>query len=758
MEVLLRPEPGKPRLSIVLVDWSVRESFHSLDYLAQQTVDRSQYEVLWVEYYGTRPAEIQRRVERAKAGGPRPLDAWIVLELPREIRYHKHLLYNAGLLASRGEYVVFCDSDAMYRPSFVASILAAFDEHPDRVIHLDQVRSQARRYYPFCHPTFEELHASGGCALVNGAPPGLAATRDRLHRANYGACMAAPRDALLKIGGADEHLDYLGHICGPYDMTFRLVNLGLAEHWHPSEWSYHTWHPGTDGPAEYHGPHDGRGVSATALRNRENGRVLPYSENEGIRALRLSGRAGSRIEDLSLAHVEHWHEQRTPVRLPPRRHPLRWALQHPALGPAWAGQTLLDLSAYGLLVARTVGAPADPGGEPKTPHEPLGVRVRVPLARLRDFAARTSRMAAVTADLLALHRELVARCRQKLAALASQDVEAIAILGDGAAARTLRAIAADHGIRVLVCSGDPGRLADAPDVPVIVSERHNVSAHVRELERAGIPARRIQPLDPLWIDPDRGHDSSTATAIGAIELSIVLPSRGRPQLAARLLDELHRTAAEPARIEVLLMLDDDDPDSHALDHPALRVRKRIGPRLSMGRLTNAAASQASGRAVFLLNDDVRVRTPGWDAEISRTLQSFPDGIACLYPNDLHQRRRNATFPILSRAALGAIGQVTEPGLHHYHIESHLMAIFRRLRRLGHDRLVYLEHVAFEHMGAPRPARIEQKGPDGHDDAALYASLRRERAHAARRLTAAILEGARAAQPALAGAPRLPSPR
>jgi len=56
---------------------------------------------------------------------------------------------------------------------------------------------------------------------------------DPLHTRNYGACMSALREDLVDIGGADEHLDYLGHICGPYEMTFRLVNAGRKEIWHP---------------------------------------------------------------------------------------------------------------------------------------------------------------------------------------------------------------------------------------------------------------------------------------------------------------------------------------------------------------------------------------------------------------------------------------------------------------------------------------------------------------------------------------------
>jgi len=70
-------------------------------------------------------------------------------------------------------------------------------------------------------------------------------------------------------------------------MTFRLVNAGRKEIWHPKEFLYHTWHPGTDGKRNYLGPHDGRNMSTTALKARMTGRISPLVENPAMRMLRL---------------------------------------------------------------------------------------------------------------------------------------------------------------------------------------------------------------------------------------------------------------------------------------------------------------------------------------------------------------------------------------------------------------------------------------------------------------------------------------
>jgi hypothetical protein len=98
--------------------------------------------------------------------------------------------------------------------------------------------------------------------------------------------MCAKREDLIAIGGADEHTDYLGHVCGPYELTFRLRNINKQEIWHPSHLLYHVWHPGQAGDGNYVGPHDGQHISTTALSVLESGRVEPLQENPAIQHLR----------------------------------------------------------------------------------------------------------------------------------------------------------------------------------------------------------------------------------------------------------------------------------------------------------------------------------------------------------------------------------------------------------------------------------------------------------------------------------------
>lgn len=286
--LLFKGGSASPKVSFVLLDWSSRDSFHSVKYLNEQTASRDSYEILWIEYYSMIPPDIAGMLEKDQARNRHPsLDQWIVLHMPYNIYYHKHFMYNIGLLAARGDIVCFTDSDAIYRPHFVESIIEAFYRQHNIVLHLDQVRNSSPRFYPFNYPSIDEITGEGCGNWLKGKTKGLKNPADPLHTRNYGACMCALREDLISIGGADEHKDFMGHVCGPYDMTFRLINAGKKEVWHQHEFTYHVWHPGTGGFGEYFGPHDGGYVSTTALEAKKTGRIYPLNENIVIRSIRL---------------------------------------------------------------------------------------------------------------------------------------------------------------------------------------------------------------------------------------------------------------------------------------------------------------------------------------------------------------------------------------------------------------------------------------------------------------------------------------
>jgi len=287
---------SEPLVSFVLLDWSVRESFHTLEYLNRQRYNRSNYEIIWIEFYDRIAAEIEWMFARNREiGVPPPIDTWIIMGNSKEEYYHKHKMYNLGILNSLGRIVAILDSDAIIKPTFVSEVVKQYEKDDRLALHFEQIRNFDQKFYPFNYPTIEEINGAGCVNAVDGVPIGLNDSAKSLkqdwnlwHRYNYGACLCARRKDLIMIGGADEHEDYLGHICGPYEMTARLINAGVKDKLHDTHFLYHVWHPNQGGDNNYCGPNNGKGMSTTAMEIPKTGRVLPLVENPEIRDLRIS--------------------------------------------------------------------------------------------------------------------------------------------------------------------------------------------------------------------------------------------------------------------------------------------------------------------------------------------------------------------------------------------------------------------------------------------------------------------------------------
>ncbi len=258
-----------PLVSLVLLDWSVREHFHALDWLSQQNVPRGQYEIIWIELY-------ERVVPEAMA------KADVVITCGQQGTYHKHIAYNVGLLHARGKVVTYCDSDAVFTPDFIASVIDSFElKRPDEPKSLVLMHHEQR-------------------ALTQAYPEGLSNVGElsqytwQVLRPNVGACMSVRKMDAIHFGGFDEHPSYRGYYCGPYDLGWRLVNAGIPEIWHDervalwhfahpepnTHFSWKRWREITYPHLEQH--------ALTAVEAFSTGRLLPLKENPDIFKLRMS--------------------------------------------------------------------------------------------------------------------------------------------------------------------------------------------------------------------------------------------------------------------------------------------------------------------------------------------------------------------------------------------------------------------------------------------------------------------------------------
>lgn len=197
-------------------------------------------------------------------------------------------------------------------------------------------------------------------------------------------------------------------------------------------------------------------------------------------------------------------------------------------------------------------------------------------------------------------------------------------------------------------------------------------------------------------------------------LSLVVPTRGRPQELRHFLDSVASTAYRLDRLEVVLVVDDDDPASREVRHRRLHLRHAVGPPgRTMGALNTAGYEQSVGGYVMLLNDDVVVRTRGWDETVLDCFRRFPDPIALVHVNDVLTKDYLCTFPLVSRTFCELAGGICPTAYRRYRIDDHIEDVFNLLAAMGERRTVYLPDVVFEHMNTvehPTAGRVYMSDP------------------------------------------------
>lgn len=282
--IIKRSKISCPKVSIILLDWSCREKFFALDCLKNQNIDRNEYELIWVELYKSVNRNIIDKVDT-------------VIKCNQRGIYHKHKGYNAGLLHSNGEIITVCDSDAVFQPDFISSIIMVFDDSDACNDNLVLMHHEYRTAAGYPDKGIEGFSKIKDFTWEPLCP-------------NVGACVSVKKTDAIRFGGFDEHRSYKGFICGPYELVWRLINAGVNEVWYDENKValWHFSHPNPTGQRdENYSWNKFKEIlcstlhikfhAFTAVKAFSKGRVLPLKENKNIHKLRMSNRRiGSEIE------------------------------------------------------------------------------------------------------------------------------------------------------------------------------------------------------------------------------------------------------------------------------------------------------------------------------------------------------------------------------------------------------------------------------------------------------------------------------
>lgn len=151
-----------------------------------------------------------------------------------------------------------------------------------------------------------------------------------------------------------------------------------------------------------------------------------------------------------------------------------------------------------------------------------------------------------------------------------------------------------------------------------------------------------------------------------MRISVLLPTRQRPQQLVRMVDSILETAHLPEQIEVVVYVDDDDQSYDGLNLGIETVWVR-GPRSHNGLVGNLSVmwnhcyAASSGDIVMHCGDDIIFRTPDWDDVVRSAFDAVEDKVLFAFGDDGYQTGLNfGTHGFIHRKWVEAVGYFVPP--------------------------------------------------------------------------------------------------
>jgi hypothetical protein len=166
-------------------------------------------------------------------------------------------------------------------------------------------------------------------------------------------------------------------------------------------------------------------------------------------------------------------------------------------------------------------------------------------------------------------------------------------------------------------------------------------------------------------DSGNHHNTCSTPDLRRGEISILLGTRGRPEMLAEVFGSLQKNTSLKDKVAIWLYVDEDDAvtrqavDRKNLPDPGVGLHWHIGPQVGDLGEMHRVLWQASGRGseIYMVSvDDARFDTLGWDEIVRKQFAEYPDGAVLAFPHD-PMTADVATYPIFGWRWLTTLGCV-----------------------------------------------------------------------------------------------------
>lgn len=185
-----------------------------------------------------------------------------------------------------------------------------------------------------------------------------------------------------------------------------------------------------------------------------------------------------------------------------------------------------------------------------------------------------------------------------------------------------------------------------------------------------------------------------------VKISILTPTRNRPQLVRRMIESFKENTVDLTSVELLFFVDSDDPQVETIEkifndgYTQGFVRYIIDEPCSRGKAWNRLAEIAYGDNLYMGNDDLVCKTKGWEESFLRWTLTFNDALYLLWADDGINGRKHAAFPMVSRKWYETLGYFVPEQFLTVYPDTWLYYIAKMIGRASFVPAVMIRHLHF----------------------------------------------------------------
>ena len=218
-------------------------------------------------------------------------------------------------------------------------------------------------------------------------------------------------------------------------------------------------------------------------------------------------------------------------------------------------------------------------------------------------------------------------------------------------------------------------------------------------------------------------------------ISILTPSRGRPQGLNEFFKSVNETISGQNKILFIIGLDQDDPLLQTYlftiegmtkkAHPEIEIITKIDKRHLLARIWNNLAKEGKGW-LTVGNDDYVYLTPGWDVILESYISNINHPYHLFFFDDGLQHGNHCAFPIVSKEWVNALGYFFPEIFHHNYVDTWVFDIAQRLNVWKYIPEVKNQHLHHSINLHSFDKTYKEGNTNNEDDRVMYLSHTKER--------------------------------